>query len=179
MLPDESGYMVTPVVRRTYAPRGQTPIKKAWDRRDRISAISAITVSPKRKRLGLYADLLSDNRNAEGEDIVRFLQMLRRHIPGPLTIIWDRGSIHDRSSDVQGFLVKHPEIVTERYPAYAPELNPDEQVWTYTKYARMANFAPHSTSDLRVRLDHELRRLRRRPDLLASFIRHTHLPLLE
>src|SRR4051812_4988388 len=40
---DESGFFLTPTVRRTLAPRGQTPVLDAWDRRDRWSAISCIT----------------------------------------------------------------------------------------------------------------------------------------
>src|SRR5487761_1020119 len=36
---DESGFQLTPSVRRTLAPRGQTPVLECWDRRDRISAI--------------------------------------------------------------------------------------------------------------------------------------------
>lgn len=75
--------MLTPTVRRTLAPRGKTPILKSWDRHDRISAISAVTVSPKRKRLGLYFRLLPDDANAHGEDTVAFLKQLRRHIRGP------------------------------------------------------------------------------------------------
>jgi hypothetical protein len=55
---DESGFMLTPTVCRTLAPRGETPALKSWDRHDRISAISAITVSPARRRLGLYFRLL-------------------------------------------------------------------------------------------------------------------------
>jgi hypothetical protein len=50
--------LLTPTVRRTYAPRGETPILKSWDRHDRISAIGALTVSPKRQRLGLFVTLL-------------------------------------------------------------------------------------------------------------------------
>ena len=60
---DESGFMLTPTVRRTFAPRGQTPLIKSWDRHDRISAISAVTVSPKRRRLGLYFHLMPDDEN--------------------------------------------------------------------------------------------------------------------
>ena len=175
---DESGYLLTPVVRRTYAPRGKTPVQPCWDRRDRISAISTITVSPQRKLPGLYFTLLPDNQNAHGEDIVSFLRQLHRNIRGPLTLIWDRGNIHDRSAFVRKYLAKHPEIVTEKFPAYAPELNPDEGVWAYTKYNRLANYAPPNTSALRVRLHTELARLRNRRDLLASFIQHTPLPLL-
>lgn len=171
--------MLAPLVRRTYAPRGQTPTQKAWDRRDRISAISAITLSPKRKRLGLYAMLLADDQNVQAHDTVQFLKLLRRHVPGPFTLVWDRGVIHDRSADVQAFLANHPTIVTEKFPAYAPELNPDEQVWTNTKYGRMANFVPRDTTELRIRLHAELQRLRDRQDLLASCVQHSGLPLLE
>lgn len=170
--------MLAPLVRRTYAPCGKTPIHKAWDRRDRISAISAITVSPKRKRLGLYALLLGDNQNVHAENTVEFLKLLRRHLPGPLTVVWDRGVVHDRSLEVRAYLAKNPEVVTEKFPAYAPELNPDEQIWTQTKYGRMANFAPRNTTALRIRLHSELERLRERQDLLASCVQHSGLPLL-
>lgn len=169
--------MLTPVVRRTFAPRGQTPIQSCWDRRDRISAISAVTVSPKRHRLGLYFLLLPDNENVHGKDTVRFLRLLRRHLPRPLTIVWDRSNIHDRSTVVRQYLAKHPEIETEPLPSYAPELNPDEGVWTHTKYAKLPNYCPTDTKQLRKRIAAALRKLRRQPHLLASFIRHTKLPL--
>jgi len=131
-----------------------------------------------RHRLGLYFELLPDNENVHATDTVRFLRRLRRHLPRPLTIVWDRGNVHDRSKAVRGFLAKHPEIVTEKFPGYAPELNPDEGVWTHTKYARLPNYVPADTRELRRRVRAELKRLRKRPDLLASFIRHSKLPLL-
>ena len=169
--------MLTPVIRRTYAPRGKTPIQQAWDRRDRISAISAITISPKRRQLNLYFRLLPDNENVHAEDVVEFLRDLRRHIGPLMTIVWDRSNTHDRSRAVQAFLRNNPTIRTERFPGYAPELNPDEGVWSYTKFARLANFAPTDTRHMRRRIYYELNRLKRRPDLLASFIEHTELPI--
>jgi transposase len=169
---DESGFMLTPTVRRTLAPRGKTPILKSWDRHDRISAISAVTVSPKRRRLGLYFRLLPDDANAHGEDTVDFLRQLRRHIPGPMTVLWDRGNIHDRSKVVRAYLAGHPEVETEKLPGYAPETNPDEMVWQHTKHGRLANFTPEDTVELRSVLIEEFGRLHRRPELLSAFIRH-------
>lgn len=169
--------MLTPTVRRTFAPRGQTPIHYSWDRHDRISAISAITVSPKQHRLGLYFLLLPDNENAQAEDVVCFLRLLQRHLRRPLTVVWDRSKIHDRSKAVQDYLAKNRRVVTEKLPPYAPELNPDEGVWNHTKYARLCNFAPADTDDLRQRLTSHLEQLRRRPDLLASFIKHAKLSI--
>jgi hypothetical protein len=169
--------MLTPTLRRTLAPRGRTPILKSWDRHDRISAISALTVSPKRRRLGLYFRLLPDDENVHGEDTVAFLSQLKRHIPGPMTILWDRSNVHDRSKVVRAFLAKHPEIRAKKFPGYAPELNPDESVWGHAKYARLANFTPEDTAELRRVLLEELERLDQRPELLATFIRHAGVRL--
>jgi transposase len=174
---DESGFMLTPTVRRTLAPRGKTPILKTWDLHDRISAISAVTVSPKRRRLGLFFRLLPDDANAHGEDTVDFLRQLRRHIPGPMTILWDRGNIHDRSKVVRAYLAGHPEVVTEKLPGYAPETNPDESVWQHTKHGRLANFAPEDTTELRSEMIREFVRLHESPELLAAFIRHAKVPV--
>ncbi len=53
--------MLQPVVRRTWAPRGCTPVQKSWDRRDRLSVECALTVSPRRRCLGLYFQIHSHN----------------------------------------------------------------------------------------------------------------------
>jgi transposase len=174
---DESGFALTPSVRRTWAPRGRTPVLDAWDRRDRISAISSITVSPKNRHLNLYFHLLEDNANVQGEDIVAYLRELKAQLGGPLTVLWDGSRIHDRSQAVQAFLARHPEIRTERLPAYAPEINPDELVWAWTKYGRLGNLAAQNTDWLRDYLINEFVYVREHPELLASFIEKSNLPV--
>ncbi len=117
--------MLQPVCRRTWAPRGQTPLLRQWDRRDRLSAISALTVAPRRRRFGLYWALYRHNiRSAE---VLRFLQALRRHLPHGFTLIWDQHRPH-RATGVATWLGKHCRIVVEWLPAYAPDLNPVEPV---------------------------------------------------
>jgi transposase len=108
---------------------------------------------------------------------VAFLAQLRERLGGPMTILWDQSKIHERSGAVKAYLAEHPEIETEDFPGYAPELNPDEGVWGWTKYHRLPNYAPEGTEELRFRLWDVLSALRRRPDLLASFIRHAGIPL--
>jgi transposase len=174
---DESGFLLTPSVRRTLAPRGQTPVLDAWDRRDRLSAISCVTVSPRRRRLNLYFELLPTNANVHGEDVVAFLRRLRQALPGPITVLWDRNQIHSRSKAVGAYLAGHPEIVVEDLPGYAPELNPDEHVWGRTKYGRLANLAADDAQELWDYVVGELIELKYRPDLLASFIRKSGLSL--
>ena len=177
MFLDESGFQMSPVVRRTYAPRGQTPIVEAFYRKGKVSAISAVTVSATRKRCRLSYRLLPNNTNAHGEDTVSFLAGLRRRLQGPMTILWDRSNIHQRCGLVKKYLAKHPEIVTEEFPGYAPDANPDEGVWGWAKYHRLPNFAPGDLAELRAKLESELASLDRQGDLLASFIRNAKIPL--
>jgi len=136
-----------------------------------------VTVSPVRRRPNLYFRLLPDNANAHGEDTISFLAQLRGQIKAPMTILWDQSKIHGRSGVVKAYLARHPEIVTEDFPGYAPDANPDEGVWGWTKYQRLPNYAPEDTQELRSRLWDELSVLRNRPDLLASFIRHAEIPI--
>jgi transposase len=174
---DESGFMLNPIVRRTWAPQGQTPILDAWDRRDRISAISCITVSPYNRRLNLYFDLLPDNTTVHAEDIVEYLRRLKSYLRAPMTILWDGSTLHDKSGLVKAFLAEHPEIKTECLPAYAPEMNPDELVWAWTKYGRLGNLAAANTDCLRDYLINEFTYAREHPQILASCIEKTKLPL--
>ena len=78
--------MLTPSVARTWAPRGKTPIQYIGDEHDRISAICAITLSPRQKRLGLLYHLLPDNVNLGGKEIVDFLRFIRRRVSGSVTV---------------------------------------------------------------------------------------------
>jgi transposase len=174
---DESGFFLLAAVRRTWGPQGQTPVLPAWDRRDRISVISAITVSPVRQRLNLCFRRLPSNCNARATDVVEFLRFLKATVRGPLTVLWDRHGIHRKAGVVQAYLAEHPEIVAEDFPGYAPELNPDEQVWNWTKNARLANRPADDTDWLFDHLIDSLTELKQRPDLLASFVDHSGLSL--
>jgi transposase len=174
---DESGFQLNPSVRRTLAPRGRTPVLEAWDRRDRISAISCVTTSPVRARPGLYFDLLPVNRTVHAEEVVAFLRELRRQLRGPFTVIWDRHKIHSKAEAVKAYLAEHPEVVVEDLPAYAPQLNPDEWVWGWTKYGRLANLAARDADQLWGWLIEALVELKFRPDLLSGFIQDAELSL--
>ncbi len=170
---DESGFFLTPTVRRTLAPRGKAPVLEAWDRRDRWSAISCVTLSPVAGRPGLYFDLL--DHTIRGPDVVTFLAELHRRL-GPLTVIWDRNQIHSKAKVVKAWLAGHQGVVAEDFPGYVPDLNPDEGVWGWTKYGRLANLAANDKDELWDRVVEELIAVKHRPDLLRGFIQQTELP---
>jgi transposase len=173
---DESGFQLTPSVRRTLAPRGQTPVVEAWDRRDRISAISCVTLSPVEGRPGLYFHLLPANKTVHAEDVVAFLKELRQQLRGPFTVVWDQHTIHRKSKQVQAYLAEHAEVVAEDFPGYAPDLNPDEWVWSWTKYGRLSNLAAWDTEELSNHIAEALIDLKFQPHLLRAFIQSARIP---
>lgn len=173
---DEAGFMVAPTLRRTWAPRGCTPIVRIADPHARISVIGAISISPHYRRFWFYFHLLEDNANFRGPSLVAFLDDLRRTIPGPITLLWDEIPIH-RARAVRLFLHQHRKIVIEEFPPFAPELNPVDYVWSYVKYARLPNYAAPNLNVIRHKITAEFRRLQKRPDLLRSFFKHTGLSL--
>ncbi len=166
--------MLQPVCRRTWAPRGRTPILRQWDRRDRLSAISALTVAPRRRRFGLYWAL--HRHNVRSAEVLHFLQQLRRHVPHGFTLIWDRHRPH-RATVVARWLAKYPRIVVEWLPAYAPDLNPVEPVWSHTKYGDLANFTPDDLAALEGAVLESLTDTRGEHGPLAAFIRAAGLEL--
>ncbi len=174
---DESGFHLTPCVRRSLAPRGKTPVLDCWDRRDRISAISAITLSPVRGRPGLYFELLPLNKTVHGEEVVAFLEQLRRQLRGPFTVVWDRSKIHSRSKAVKAWLVKHAEVVAEDFPGYTPTLNPDEWVWGWTKYGRLSNLAAWDADELWDHVIMALIDLKFQPRMLNAFLAAAGVPV--
>jgi len=72
---------------------------------------------------------------------------------------------------------RHPEIVAEDFPGYAPEPIPDAGAVGWSKFHRLPDHAPEDAGELQSRVCRELSALRRRPNHLASFIRHAEIPL--
>jgi len=176
---DESGFMLQPLVRRTWAPRGQTPILRCWDRRDRLSVIGAITVPPERQHHRLGAVFRIHSRNIKTEQGLAFLRVLDRHIRGPLIIVQDRLNVHKAAT--RRWLAtrppKAPPVRVEWLPACAPDLNPVEQLWNRGKRVDLANLAPCDGQDLHGHVRRSLIRQRCRPSLLASAFHHAGLAL--
>jgi transposase len=105
-----------------------------------------------------------------GPDVVRFLGHLRRHVRTPVILIWDGLQAH-RSHEVQDYYQANRSWLTiERLPAYAPELNPVEGMWSWTKGTAVANFCPDGLAPIRQRVRRGRNRLARRSDLIESFL---------
>lgn len=169
---DESGFLLIPPVRRTWGPCGRTPLTRYCYKHDKISAISALTVSPHRGRIGLYFRL--HRKNIQQAEVCEFLRHVLCHLRGPVVVIWDNGKPH-KGEPIREFCRRFPRLRLERFPAYAPELNPDEGVWNQTDHA-LANGRPDNLDELSRALNQTLRHLRRAQPTLRWCVHQSELP---
>jgi len=160
--------MLSPLVRRTLAPRGRTPqLVTSGQRRQKVSVISALTLSPLRNRLGLYFRTLPKG-SFDGLGIAAFLRQLLRHIRGRAIVVWDRWAAH-RGSAVKAVRTANPRLKLEELPAYAPELNPVEYVWSHLKWSELCNFVPKDADHLDRTIKPTLKKASRKQSLLLGF----------
>jgi len=173
---DEGGVLMAPLLRRTLAPQGQTPIFKQQGRhREKVSNIAALTISPKRQRLGLYFSTLK-NDHFEQTAVAWFLRHLLRALHGPVIVVWDRGNMHHGDAIRQLQADYADRLSFEEFPAYAPELNPVEQIWTFLKWTKLCNFSPADVDALEKKVFEELHAARFDKDRLRSFFDASELP---
>jgi transposase len=169
---DESGFLLIPTRSRTWGPRGKTPLVRFNYRHDRISALAALSISPKRTRLGLYARFQQENFKAV--DVCGFLRTLLHHLRGHVILLLDSAKIH-KGPTMARLTKRCRRLHLEWFPAYAPELNPVEFVWRDFK-RRSATRVLRDKQDIRLNLHGNARRVRGSQDKLRSFVLASDLP---
>lgn len=166
--------MMQPTRRRTWAPKGQTPVHKPSKRHDRVSGIGTLPVSPVRRVLNLYFALML--RNVEATDLVDFVEQIHRRLRTPLIVVWDRSGPHRAAA--RELERRHAERVTiEWLPSYSPTLNPQEHCWDQVKYHDLANFLPEDVTELDAAAAASLTKQRGMPAILRSHFDYAQLAL--
>jgi transposase len=175
VLIDESGMLLAPLVRRSLAPKGQTPILRHQAKhRQKISLIGALTLSPRQRQLGLYFSSLQ-NDSYDHTVVAWFLRQLLQHLRGRVIVVWDRGPMH-RGPEIRQLLEDYPRLSLESLPAYAPELNPVEALWCDLKWHRLCNLAPQDARELDRLAWRELKTIRHDQKRLRSYWATSDLP---
>lgn len=174
---DETGFLMGPLVRRSWARRGHTPALMQRSRsRRKVSVIGALMISPKRCRVRAYFGFLPE-ANYDGEAILQFVKSLSRALTVPIELIWDRLKAH-RGEPVASWLThQQTRVRVTLLPPYAPELNPVELIWGYAKTNPLANFAPLELQELVAQAQRTAIDLAGNDPLLRSFIAHGPLSL--
>jgi transposase len=163
---DESAFYLVPGVVRTYAPRGQTPLLRAPLSRDHVAALGALTSTGR-------VLLRRQRASVRGPDVVAFLRQVLRQVAGPLLLVWDGAPIH-WSQPVRAFLGQPSarRLHIEPLPAYAPDLNPVEDLWQHLKHVELRNLVNPSLWDVEEELRLAVRRVRRKAAVLRGCLAH-------
>jgi transposase len=162
---DESGFRADAVQGTTWGAKGQTPVVSVPGQRQGISAASAVSA----KGAFWFATY------AGGLNGTLFVTLLRRMMRGrrkPLHLIVDGLPAH-RTRLVRDYVNKlNGKLTLHFLPGYAPDLNPDELVWSHAKRTGNARRPLLKGERLEQRVAAQLADIGKRPSLVRSFFRH-------
>lgn len=171
---DKSGVSQRPPIRRTWAPRGETPALTHRFNWKKFSVSAVVAYRWDGKRSGLFFRMRPGSYNEES--LIDFLEDLRREMRGRRVIlIWDGLPSH-RSRLMKDYLAaKRRWLTVVSLPGYAPDLNPVETLWNSIKGTELANRCADELGELASAVKSGMRRVWRHRSLAFSFLDHAGL----
>lgn len=178
---DEAGQTLRPPKTRTWARRGQTPtVAVSGKGSGRVSIAGLVCLKEGHRGRLIYRTIT--HRGREGErrsfaetDYIALLDAAHNLLDAPVVVVWDNLNVHV-SAAMRALIDARDWLTVIRLPAYAPDLNPTEGVWSHLKRS-IGNLAVHGIHDLVATVRHRLRRIQRNPDLIAGFLAQTGMTL--
>ena len=171
---DESGVSQRPAIRRTWAPRGQTPVLTHAFNWKRLSVASVLAFRWDGRRSRCYSDTRPGSYHTD--TLSPLVQRLQRRFRGhPVILLWDGLPAHKSAAMAAHLAQQHRWLTVERLPGYAPELNPVEGVWSNLKGPELANLCPEDLGVLAAAVASGLVRLRWKHRLHTGFLHHAGL----
>jgi transposase len=162
---DESGFRADAVQGTTWGVKGQTPVVQVPGQRQSLSAASVVSAKGA-FGFATYKGALT------GELFTELLKKLMHRRRKPLHLILDGLSAHKKAI-VKDYVARTEGKLTLHFPpGYAPELNPDELVWSYAKRTGVARNPLHTGEKLADRVHDQLTDIASRPHLIRSFFQH-------
>ena len=159
---DESGFRADTVHGKTWAKRGETPVVERPGQRQSISAASAVNA-----RGAFWYCTYEGGLTAE-----LFVKLLKRMMRGrtkPVHLVVDGLPAH-KTKLVKEYVASTSGMLTLHFlPGYAPELNPDELVWSYMKRSGVARSPLRRGEKLKHKIEAQLAKIKRLPQLVRSF----------
>jgi transposase len=161
---DESGFRADAVHGKTWSKKGSTPVVQRPGQRQSISAASAVN-----SRGAFWYCTYQGGLNAEL--FVTLLRRMMRHRTKPVHLVVDGLPAH-KTALVKTYVEATNGMLTLHFlPGYAPELNPDELVWSHMKRTGVARAPLRRGESLREKIEEQLGRIKRMPGLVRSFFK--------
>jgi len=153
-------------------------VKVAGTGHGRISLVGLLATKPGCPARLIYRTLVYHGRKGEPKgfseaDYATLFDTAHQQLGGPLVVVWDNVNTHV-SVKMRRLIAARTWLTVFQLPTYAPELNPVEGVWALMKRS-LANLAKRTLDQLSALVKSRLRRIQRRPELLAGLITKTGL----
>nr|WP_084316012.1 IS630 family transposase [Actinospica robiniae] len=166
---DEAGFTMTPPTSRTWSRRGHTPIARVRGRSRQHLSIAALTCyKPGERPRLIYRPAPArqpDGRKGFAWYHYRDLLTAAHHqLGGPIVLIWDNLNTHVCSA-MKKFIAEHDWLTVYQLPAYSPDLNPTEGIWSLVRRA-LANIAFADLAHLEHAIRQRLRIIQHQPALI-------------
>jgi transposase len=162
---DESGFRADAVHGKTWSAKGQTPVVHRPGQRQSISAASAVNAKGA-FWFETYEGALT------GELFVTLLDNMMAQRDRPVHLVVDGLPAHKKAIVKQYVANTQGRLTMHFLPGYAPDLNPDELVWSHAKRTGVARRPLRKGEKLRDRVDAQLNDVASDPALVQSFFRH-------
>jgi transposase len=171
---DETALSLTPNVRRTWAPVGQPAVLEHRFNWKKASMAAALCYGVRGGGASCAFHITPGSYDTD--TLIQVLGELRRFLGGEkATLLWDGLPAH-RSRAMHSWLNRQRSwLVVERLPAYAPELNPTEGLWSWLKGTELANLVCPTLQEVVEHAERAIQRVRSTPHLAYSFLRRTGL----
>jgi transposase len=139
-----------------------------------LSLSGILLTSPRGRSLRLFLKIFFGS--IQGTDVVIYLKTLKRHLKGrKLLLVWDGLPAH-RARIVRAYArTQHSWLRIERLPAYAPELNPIEYLWSAMKTKYLAGLPARGLKPLAQAVLRSKRRINGDQRLLRGFLKASTL----
>jgi transposase len=176
---DEAGQTLRPPKARTWGRRGQTPqVPVSGKGSGRISVAGLVCLKPGQRSRLIYRIRTHRGRKGERRSFAEtgyaaLLDAAHQQLGGPIVLIWDNLNTHI-SAAMRELIAARDWLHVIRLPAYAPDLNPIEHVWSHVKRG-LGNLIVHGIDHLVAVIKNRLKRIQYRPELLDAFFTHTGL----
>jgi transposase len=161
---DEVGVRSDSPLGRSYGLKGQTPVVKTSGQRQKINAISAVNAKGA-FWYNVYSGMLT---------AVLFIVMLKDLMKGrkkPVMLVVDGLPVHKAKSVAQYVQSTKGRLELHFLPPYAPDLNPDEFVWSHLKQNGTSKKPLHKNEALRQRVETDLAGIKQDRKLVRSFFK--------
>jgi len=158
---DESGFRADSVHGKTWGVRGHTPVVARPGQRQSISAASAVNTKG-----AFWFCIYEGALNAEL--FVDLLKKMMRHRKKPVHLILDSLPAHKKAL-VREYAQATGKLTLHFLPGYAPDLNPDELVWSHVKRTGVARRPLQRGENLGQRIEQQLAQIQNNPSLVRSF----------